>query len=182
MMALAVSSGSALAGFITMFSFIIGTLPVFFILGLLTVKIGGTSHAVFLKLVGILLIIIALYNISSSARILGFRINRQVKSDSQTQTIQKTDNKPEIQKVEIKLNDSYGYNPETVKLKVGVPAEIKLINDGARGCIRAFIVPDLNLRELLNGNSVTFTFTPDKKGKIPFTCSMGMYWGQFVVE
>src|SRR3990167_9228307 len=182
MMALAVSSGSALAGFTTMFSFIFGTLPVFFILGLLTVKIGGTSHAVFLKLVGILLIIIALYNISSSARILGFRINRQVKSDSQTQTIQKTDNKPEIQKVEIKLNDSYGYNPETVKLKVGVPAEIKLINDGARGCIRAFIVPDLNLRELLNGNSVTFTFTPDKKGKIPFTCSMGMYWGQFVVE
>lgn len=182
MMALAVSSGNALTGFATMFSFILGTLPVFFILGLLTVKIGGTSHALFLKLVGILLIVIALYNISSSARILGFKINRQVKNDPQAVVITQNENKPNVQKAEIKLNDSYGYNPETIKLKVDAPAEIKLVNDGARGCIRAFIVPDLDIRQLLNGDSTTFKFTPTKKGKIPFTCSMGMYWGQFVVE
>lgn len=182
MMALAVSSGNAFAGFATMFSFILGTLPVFFILGLLTVKIGGASHTLFLKLVGIILIVIALYNISSSARILGFQINRQVKTDSQTGTITQNENQPNVQRAEIKLNDSYGYNPETVKLKVDVPAEIKLVNDGARGCIRAFIVPDLDIRELLNGSSTTFKFTPKNKGKIPFTCSMGMYWGQFIVE
>lgn len=182
MMALAVGSGNALAGFATMFSFILGTLPVFFILGLLTTKIGGVSHSVFLKLVGILLIVIALYNIASSARILGFKINRQVKTDSQTGTITQNENKPNVQKAEIKLNDAYGYNPETVKLKADVPAEIKLLNDGARGCIRAFIVPDLNIRSLVSDSSTTFTFTPKQTGKIPFTCSMGMYWGQFVVE
>lgn len=182
MMALAVGSGSALAGFGVMFSFILGTLPVFFILGLLTVKIGGQSHTLFLKLVGILLIVIALYNIAGSARILGWRINRQVKTDPPAPTVSQEVNKPDIQKAEIKLNDSYGYNPETVRLKVGIPAEVKLVNDGARGCIRAFIVPDLDIRQLLNGDSTTFKFTPTKKGKIPFTCSMGMYWGQFVVE
>ena len=182
MMALAVGSGNALAGFMTMFSFILGTLPVFFILGLLMTKIGGSSQTIFLKIVGVLLVIIALYNITSSARILGFKINRQVKNESQTQTVNKTADAPETQKAEIKLNDDYGYNPETVKLKVGVPAEIKLTNDGARGCIRAFIVPDLNLRSLVSDSSSTLTFTPQKTGKIPFTCSMGMYWGQFVVE
>ena len=182
MMALAVGSGSASGGFATMFSFILGTLPVFFILGLLMTKIGGSSHALFLKTVGILLIIIALYNIAGASRILGFWLNRQVKSDSQTQTIQKTENKLEIQKSAIKLNDEYGYNPETVKLKVGIPAEIKLINDGARGCIQAFIIPDLNIRAILKSDSTTLRFTPEKKGKIPFTCSMGMYWGEFVVE
>jgi len=35
-------------------------------------KIGGSSHALFLKTVGILLIIIALYNIAGASRILGF--------------------------------------------------------------------------------------------------------------
>jgi len=67
-------------------------------------------------------------------------------------------------------------------LKVGIPAEIKLINDGARGCIQAFIIPDLNIRAILKSDSTTLRFTPEKKGKIPFTCSMGMYWGEFVVE
>jgi len=47
--------------------------------------------------------------------------------------------------------------------------------------------PTIVLESPINGShtnltSLTFTFTPDKKGKIPFTCSMGMYWGQFVVE
>lgn len=182
MMALAVSSGNALAGFATMFSFILGTLPVFFILGLLTIKIGGEKHTVFLKLVGILLIIIAFYNISNSIKILGFKINRTVKQDPQQTVVTENIEKPDTQKAEIKLNDSYGYNPETIKLKVDVPAEIKLVNDGARGCIRAFIIPDLNIRSVVTGNSTILSFTPNKTGKIPFTCSMGMYWGQFVVE
>ncbi len=182
MMALAVGSGSALAGFGVMFSFILGTLPVFFILGLLTVTMGGKSHSVFLKLVGILLIVIALYNISNSARILGFKINRTVKTDPQPTVVTQNAEKPDVQKAEIKLNDSYGYNPETIKLKTGVPAEIKLINDGARGCIRAFIIPDLNIRSIVTDDSTILSFTPSKSGKIPFTCSMGMYWGQFVVE
>jgi len=68
-------------------------------------------------------------------------------------------------------------------VKKGIPVELTITNEEARGCIQGFVIPDLNIRRIVRpGDAAKITFTPTKSGKIGFTCSMGMYYGEFIVQ
>src|SRR3990167_7375716 len=55
MMALSIASGNPILGALIMFVFILGTSPVFFILGYLTTKISTAFNAVFMKAVAVMI-------------------------------------------------------------------------------------------------------------------------------
>jgi sulfite exporter TauE/SafE len=179
MMAYAISSANFASGAMIMFTFILGTIPVFFILAYLATSIGEKFQSYFKKFVALLLIALSIYTFIHAGRLLGWKIENSNDDVVSEQTIDSS----VPQEITIKLNDTTGYAPSRIELKKGHPVKVTLVNDGANGCIRAFVIPSINKQVIVpDSGSTSFDFTPSKKGNITFTCSMGMYKGVFVVK
>src|SRR5664279_3318142 len=71
MMALAVGSGSTLVGGAILFSFVLGTSPIFFLLGYMTMKLGDVLQRRFMKIAAFAIILIAVFNLDSAVALTG---------------------------------------------------------------------------------------------------------------
>lgn len=187
MMALAIASGSPLAGAAILFAFILGTSPVFFTLGYFATKLGEMFQQKFMKLAAFAIIILAFFNINNSLALAGFDINigkpfaeiRCILSPScfsypNSQSGQAYANSNPT--VEIK---DAGYNPSSLTVKAGSAVNLHIINTGGRGCTQSFTIPSLGIQRIVPiGQSDTISFNaPNVPGPLPFMCSMGMFRG-----
>jgi len=87
-----------------------------------------------------------------------------------------------VQKASVTI-DGGKYNPNVIAVQQGKPVELTFIGGKELGCGGTIVFKSLNQsKDVESGKSVTFTFTPDKAGEIPFTCGMGMYDGKLVVK
>src|SRR5664279_2701950 len=71
MMALAVGSGNPLVGGAILFAFIIGTSPIFFLLGYMTMKLGDVLQRRFMRIAAFAIILIAVFNLDSAIALTG---------------------------------------------------------------------------------------------------------------
>ena len=184
MMALAISSQSALSGMLTLAAFTMGTVPMFLIIGLTATKLNEKYSRLMSKVIAVVLIILAFYTIFYSFRLLGFNVEPSVGTDKaeRHEVLMDTASTDQLQVLSLFLTDQ-GYVPQRFVIKKGIPVELTLKNEEARGCIQSFVIPDLNIRKIVRlGESEKISFTPQKTGKIGFTCSMGMYYGEFIVQ
>ncbi|HJY98341.1 MAG TPA: sulfite exporter TauE/SafE family protein [Patescibacteria group bacterium] len=176
MMLLAIASGSAILGAGIMFFFVLGTSPVFFLIGLaattlLKNKIFAVVAAFFIFIVGIL-------SVNSGQTLRGsvhtLKNYWTVLTNSQEQSVLGNE-------VNITVTSS-GYKADINTLKVGVPVKLTLTTNGVKSCARAFTIPALNISKILpETGAVEVEFTPTKTGLLTYTCSMGMYSGTFNV-
>ena len=84
------------------------------------------------------------------------------------------------QKVVIGMKDA-NYYPTSINVKAGKPVKISL--DGSvKGCLRGFVIKDLGLSKYLKTAQDSIDVTFPKPGTYPFSCSMGMGTGVFIVE
>jgi hypothetical protein len=75
------------------------------------------------------------------------------------------------------------YQPAQVAVKVGRPVELTFIRKERSGCGSEVLIPSLKLKRALGvGSKTTITFTPAKRGKLAFSCGMGMYQGEILVR
>ncbi len=71
--------------------------------------------------------------------------------------------------------DKTGYTPHEFTGEAGKPVTLR--NDGTiKGCASFVVQPELGIRADFT-RSDSYTFTPAKKGRFTYTCSMGMYRG-----
>lgn len=76
-----------------------------------------------------------------------------------------------------------GYNPQTVTLRRGVPAELVFIRKDPSNCLEEVVLPDFGVSERLPlGKPHTIAITPDKAGEYGYSCGMRMYHGTLRVE
>lgn len=76
-----------------------------------------------------------------------------------------------------------GFQPDTVKLKRGIPARLTFVRDVEETCATTVVIPDFNIkRDLPFRERVVVEFTPTKRGEFKFTCGMGMLNGKIVVD
>lgn len=183
MEALAISSANALWGAAIMATFVLGTAPLFFGIGWLTSVLGDNFRSKFLKIAAVAVIYLGLTSINGSFIALGFPINSQTISNTFNSSLKpKSEEKlysevPVSQSVEIVVNAG-GYSPNYVRVKKGSPVTVKLVGRDAYSCASAFRIPSLGISKNLQANETyTFSFTPQKEGRITFACSMGMYTG-----
>ncbi len=170
MMALAIGSGSPITGMLIMFAFILGTTPLFFILGFFATQLGEIYQKRFLKIAAIALIILAVFNARNTLSLAGINISFGQNTSTEVKKI--TENPT----IEFKSN---GYTPNEINVKAGSNVTLNLKNTTGAGCIQSFVIPKLGLNKIVQlGETATLNFTaPTEKGQIAFMCGMGMYRG-----
>jgi uncharacterized protein len=185
-MAVAVASGSPWLGALIMFAFILGTSPIFFVLGASFVEL--LKRKAFSVVAACVVIIFAVLSINGGMGLLGsiYTIQNFYKAaTTDTDTLARggvtAGVTGGVQNVSITVNNG-GYTASATTLKVGVPVHITLTTNNTQGCIRAFTIPDLNLSKVLpETGTETIDFTPQQTGRLAYSCSMGMYTGAFTV-
>lgn len=174
----AMTTGSFVTGALTMAVFAIGTTPGLLSLGGLTSFIKGKSSGLFFKIIGLIVIAMALFNISNGLTLAG------VKKSAPTNAVQaqdpnvKTENGIQVMRME---QNAQGYSPNAFTVKKGVPVKWIVKSVYPYSCASSLVVQKLNIRTTLTEKEQVFDFTPNESGEIPFSCSMGMYSGTIVV-
>lgn len=187
MMTQAISSGSAIQGFLVMSVFVLGTMPLFFLLGFGFASIGEVGRGRLAKLSGLAVLGIALWNLNSSAIVLGSPIYAQkvwATLECEVSFCAKADASLFVASDQITVNiERDGYHVSNQVIKAGKPVTLTLTNAGATGCQQAFTIPSLNVSQIVGvGASTKITFVaPDKPGTLAYSCGMGMYPGELTV-
>ncbi|OGM10659.1 hypothetical protein A2159_01085 [Candidatus Woesebacteria bacterium RBG_13_34_9] len=187
MMLLSIASSNFLQGALILGSFTLGTAPVFFGLGIASTQILKRRSLRFVASTAILILALISLNTGQILRgsphtfqnywlALGGGLDKQ-NTSSKTAEVGSNGS----QEVEINVSN-YGYQTNIQTLKVGIPVNLKLITNNTRGCSRAFTIPQYNISKVLpETGTTTIEFTPTRKGRLTYTCSMGMYTGYFEV-
>jgi sulfite exporter TauE/SafE len=180
MMLLAIASGSALWGAGIMFFFVLGTSPVFFLIGLAATEL--LKNKSFAIVAAIFITIMGILSINSGQIIRGS--NHTLQNYWMVLTNREGSILPQNGGVaEVTINvSSTGYKTKVNSLKLGVPVKLILVTNNVQSCARAFVIPSLNYSKILPATGTTVVeFTPQKLGLLTYTCSMGMYSGSFNV-
>lgn len=172
MMALSIASGNPVYGAMILFAFILGTAPLFFILGYFTTKLGDAYQKKFFKVAAVVIIVLAVYNLKGALILSGVEVGS---SDTVSAA-------PVNSEVTIAI-ESNGYSPRNINIPAGATVTLHLKNKNAYSCAQAFTIPKLGIKRIVApGQDATITFTaPSKPGTLTFACSMGMYRGSFTI-
>jgi len=175
MMALAISTGNAWSGALVMSAFILGTIPLFFILGYSATSLSAKWQKNFYRLASIGIILLALYSIVGAISLSGATWLPDKKNVSNiSQASQK--------EITILITNN-GYYPNNLDIKAGEEITLTIKNENAYSCAQAFTIPKFGIETIVEpGTEKVIKFTaPEDLGKLAFTCSMGMYRGVFNV-
>ncbi len=182
---LAVATGSPVQGALIMGTFVLGTAPIFALLGIATAKLSESWQNLFNKTAAAVLIALAVYSFNGVLLVLDspitinkiawfFSEERFSQQRSERKQAQLVDG---VQKIQIDIVNN-GYLPKQFTVKQGVPVELTLANGNVYSCAQAFVFREFDISTVVRANSEqSFTFTPMEKGKFAFSCSMGMYSG-----
>lgn len=180
---LAVTNGSPVIGALIMFFFVLGTSPLFTLVGVATAKLSEALHGIFRKTAAVLLIGLALYSFNGILNVLDSPVTfeKTVAAFKKTETSQGSTKNVElvngVQRVKIEVRSS-GYRPTRVTVKKGIPVELILESNGVYSCAASFTFRAFGIDANLEPTgSQTFNFTPTRTGKFTYSCSMGMYTG-----
>jgi multidrug efflux pump subunit AcrA (membrane-fusion protein) len=76
-----------------------------------------------------------------------------------------------------------GYQPESFKLRKGVPARVTFVRKVDATCGTEIVLAEFNIkRELPLNQPVVVEFTPSKTGEFKFACGMDMLRGKIIVQ
>ncbi len=187
-MALAIASGNPLHGAAILFAFILGTSPIFFVLGYFATKLGDAFHRQFMRFAAFSIIVLAIFNINNAMALTGsnFTVEKlwtglwcAVTSCNSVVEAKVADNTTQAVNEPTISIEGRGYNPNNLTVKAGSKVTLHLVNNGGVGCTQAFTIPKFGIQKIIPlGFSDTVQFTaPSQPGQIPFMCSMGMFRG-----
>jgi sulfite exporter TauE/SafE len=180
MMLLAISAGNPISSALILFSFVLGTSPVFFLIGYAATELF--KKRAFSILAGVVVAVMGIVSINSGQILRGSVHTFQNYWRVAFENLDTGDFAPisdGYQEVEITVT-AHGYQTNVKKLKAGIPVRLILSTNSVAGCSRAFTVPDYNISKILPVTGTTvIEFTPEQLGNLTYTCSMGMYSGYF---
>lgn len=184
MMATAAISGQVLKGALVMTIFTIGTMPLFVLFGLGLASIGKLSQKTFGKLAAGAIAVIALTSLNAGLVLAGSQVypSQMLREVYCTISFCGVDTSQPTEKVAVQITRD-GYQVDNTVIKAGKKITVDLNNVSGGGCQQAFSVPSLGVTQLVGmGESAQISFdAPEKPGTLAFSCSMGMYEGQFTV-
>lgn len=178
----AISTGSFVRGFLIMGIFALGTAPGLLGVGGFTSVIKGIFAKRFFKFAGVLVVILAFFNIANGYNLTGWQAGEAFGSANSAATI----NDPNVKltdgvQVVSMVEKSSGYSPNKFTIKKGVPVRWEIDAQAPNSCASSLVASKINVRKTLIAGKNVIEFTPTETGSIPFSCAMGMYTGVFNV-
>lgn len=169
----ALQSGGFYQGAGLLLLFALGTLPSIIGIGVM-VRLGQKSFAGAFSLIsGLLIFAFALYNLTNGLALTGVVLPFLIPS---SESLAAASVKQDRQILEMTV-DSLGYLPRVFTVKKGRPVLWKIQGVNVYGCQSLLVVPPLGLSQrILEGENI-IEFTPEKSGRILFSCGMGMFRG-----
>lgn len=184
--ALAMTSGSALAGAATMAVFVIGTMPLFAALGYAARKAATAWRGRLALLTGVVVVAMGLYTLNGGLE----RAGSPLAASRIAQTVGLTVGPPDTstvsvsggQQVAVITAATGSYRPGNVQLRAGVPTTLLVRSEGAQGCVRSFVIPSLGEQRILPVDGDTsIELGVLRPGSLAYSCGMGMYTGIITV-
>jgi plastocyanin domain-containing protein len=178
------STGSPVTGALTMGVFALGTAPGLLGVGGLTSVIRGGAAKLFFKTAGVVVIFLALFNLSNGLNLLGVpQVLAALASNTSAISPSKDPNVSLENGVQVvrMTQGSSGYSPNKFTIKKGVPVRWIVTSKDIYSCASSIVSQELGIRKGLELGENIFEFTPVKTGTIRFSCVMGMYNGSFTV-
>jgi sulfite exporter TauE/SafE/copper chaperone CopZ len=165
----ALGTGSVVQGALSMFYFSLGTFPLMFGLGFISSLLNHKFSKKILRYSGLLIFILALSMFSRGAALAGIILPFQNNANL-VDSVQVDDY---MQEVSIDLTSS-SYTP--IRVKEGIPLRfiINVDSKDLNGCNNPITIPSINIEHTLVPGRNEIIFTPEKTGKIAYTCWMGM--------
>lgn len=186
MMALAVASGNPVWGALILAVFVLGTSPLFFFVGYSMEWLKTMLAERFSLIAGAVIILLAVWNINGGMVLLGSPVSFGSIGRDFYCTITFCDG-PVIaynasRQVTV-LIGSNGYRVDNGTIPAGKEVTLTLKNENGGGCAQAFTIPRLGISQVVRvGETKTIRFTaPSQPGTLAYSCSMGMYGGQFTI-
>lgn len=176
MMLYAIGTSNPFWGAGILFAFVLGTSPVFFLIGVASGELF--KKKAFNYIAATFIFVIGIISINSGQILRGsvHTLQNYYKVMFGSSQISKIGNVVNIQIT------NRGYKADVNTLKLGVPVKLILTTNGVTSCARAFTIPDLDYFKVLPATGTEVVrFTPQKTGLLTYTCSMGMYSGSFNV-
>jgi uncharacterized protein len=192
--ALALTSGSPLAGAAIMAVFVLGTAPLFTVLGYVARKAAGAWRGRLATATGLVVLAVGLYTLNGGLELSGSPL-------AASRIAETTGFAPEpvtapaapqdaplvslgadgVQTV-IVTAVTGAYEPGDIQVHAGTPTRLIVRSDDATGCVRAFLIPSRRLERILpvNGDTV-IDLGALQPGRLDYTCGMGMYTGRLTV-
>ncbi len=177
--AYALGIGNPLLSSQIMVAFALGTIPSLIFIALLSHVRYTPIYQYFLKIVGVIIIIVGLSYVWSTLTLHG--LVPSIGSSKEQFVGERATIKDGKQVVRMTATSS-GYSPNRFIVEKNVPVRWEIDGQEIYGCQGTLQSPQagIELTNLKEGENV-FEFTPKEAGIINFSCSMGMFSGQFKV-
>ncbi|MCS7001728.1 MAG: sulfite exporter TauE/SafE family protein [Dehalococcoidia bacterium] len=177
----AVTTGSFIAGGLTMLVFAIGSTPGLLSIGGLTAVMTGSRGRAFFRVAGVVVVILAFVNIANGYVVAGGVVPDLPPFGGGSPSAVGVATLRDGVQVVTMTQHSGGYTPNVLTVQVGVPVRWEITSTDSVSCAASLVSQPLNVRKLLDRGQNVIEFTPTQVGVIPFSCSMGMYTGRFQV-
>ncbi|MFE4632573.1 sulfite exporter TauE/SafE family protein [Streptomyces sp. NPDC056773] len=180
---LAVTSGGPLAGAAVMAGFVLGTGPLFTVLGFFLRSAARLWQGRLTLATAAVVLLVAVWTLGSGLRLGGWwptgapeAVAAEVAADTVVL------NPDGTQTVTIRARTN-AYAPAAVTAKAGVPTTLVVATRGTGGCVRAFVIPDLGIQKILPTTGTTgIDLGARQPGTLDYSCGMGMYGGRITFE
>lgn len=190
MMAVAISTADPLSGAALMFSFTLGTSPVFFAVAYFATRLGEKLEKNFIRFVAIIVLVLGLFAIDTGLNLAGSPVSltrawnnlwpqptlveAKPVPDEKQGIVSALDSLPISgpESVAVELEEpegddvitirvkNNGYEPSRVHAKAGVPLKLRLVSDKVYSCSLAFVIPALKYTQTLEPTGVAWVDIP----------------------
>lgn len=188
MEALAVSTGSIAVGAATLFLFVLGTFPLFVLVGVLARGAQWHRH-VLARVAATAVVALGIWTVNSGLVLSDSPLAAQNAWASWSNGVrgafgyEATDSGKAEASTEVTIAVStYGYEPSEITVPSGRPVRFNLETNRTGGCTRAFVIAKLGVQKILPETGTTpLDVTFPESGRVAFSCGMGMYRGTITV-
>ncbi|NQV92009.1 sulfite exporter TauE/SafE family protein [Candidatus Woesearchaeota archaeon] len=167
-------TGDFVTGALVMLAFSLGTLPALAGIGAFTSFAKGKTQRHFTTFSAVLVIMLGIFALPNGMVLAGANVGDLGFSATSATNIEGIEIVDGFQIVKMKV-ESLDYYPNKFQILEGVPVRWEIDGRNAQGCAQVISVPSKGITEFLPQNDIkVIEFTPDKVGKIRFSCTMGM--------
>ena len=184
MYVMAAGTGSGFEGALILFFFGLGTLPLLLGFGFLTGLLSSNLTPKLLKASGVIVMVLGAIMLNRGLALAGSDIafNTLVARLSTTLSPAAVETPTSTSEQTIAMDVLVDrFSPNQFTLRKGVPTKWVIDGKELNECNRTIVVQEYGLKVMLHQGRQTIEFTPKEVGVVPWSCSMGVIPGSFIV-